>query len=136
MNLKLAIFFVLALSACGDRSNNSSGRPPPNKPLVKKHIEQGTDLFFKCDDDFNKTMVFLAAVWNPDKSSWDITVEEFDRSGAKLSREENLVGQPDPIQSWQMNVTDASGEYAIVNQSGSDQATCRGRGRIMKCTFQ
>lgn len=139
---KMYFFVILVsylLSACGNSSsgpNSGANNPDENKPTSSKHIEPGANLTFTCLDTFNETTVILASIWNTSDSSWNILLSEYDKQGNKINEQTALIGNPDAIQEWQMNVKNGSQFFAKISQDGKDQATFYGASRNMDCTFK
>lgn len=123
------------MAACGNSSGTGTDDNNPNKPTSAKHIEAGTNLTLACSDTFNDTTVVLSSVWNPTTQAWDITAEEINRSGRTINEQRNLIGTPDPVQDWQMNIKNGTQLFAKVAQNGANQAMFYGSTRNMQCVF-
>ena len=142
--MRKSFLFVLLVSYLLLGCKNSSSQEPnfginnpgDNKPATIKHIEPGTNLIFTCVDSFNETTVVLASLWNISDSSWSILLSEYDKQGNKINEQNSLIGNPDAIQEWQMNVKNGSQNFAKISQAGEDQAIFFGASRNMDCTFK
>lgn len=128
------VFLTFDMSACGNSSGTGTDDNNPNKPAASKHIEAGTNLTLACSDTFNDTTVVLSSVWNQTMQAWDITAEEINRSGQTINEQRNLIGTPDPVQDWQMNIRNGAQHFAKVAQNGANQAMFYGS-RNMQCVF-
>jgi hypothetical protein len=135
---RIFLLFLLActISACGNSSTSeNNSNDPNNKPAAVKHIEPGTDLTFTCVDTFYKKTVLLHALWNSASLIWELTAEEFDSQGTKISEMKSLIGNPDAVQKWQMTIRNGSDYFGKLAQNGSDQAMFYGPKSNMQCSF-
>jgi hypothetical protein len=136
---KLFAFVVLicSITACNNKSNsNGNSSDDPGSLQTQKKIQPGDSLIFNCLDSIDKSGLNLTAIWDANKSNWNVSLIEKDKFGNQVISLKDLVGAPDDVEELHMNITHGDVLYAIIFQIGKNEAQYRDGSKIWNCTFQ